>query len=250
MVNKKRMVGERTMKKMLFLAIMSLCATAAFCQDIIVMKNGDEVEAIIKEIGPKEVKYIEHGNPDGVLYTVLKSDVFQIKYENGKREMFSEAVANTPAVNENFTGGQRVGTWAINSILPGVGSFVIMGDNFGGGIQLGAGVLAYILIIAGVADIVKGSELYEVQTSPGNPDIYNYKPPTTEWVNDEDTLNGGIAMTVIGGLLLTANGIFNIARSAMYDKPAPAVASGFDPSGLQLAVLAGNKVGISYTLRF
>jgi len=45
------------MKKKIFLAIMSLCATAVFCMDIIVMKNGDELEAIIVEVGPSEVKY-------------------------------------------------------------------------------------------------------------------------------------------------------------------------------------------------
>jgi hypothetical protein len=236
MVDKKRMVEERTMKKVLFLAVMSLCAAAAFCQDIIVMKNGDEVEAVIEEIGDNEVKYKEYGNPEGDVYTVLKSDIFQIKYENGNRVMFSVVETTTPAGNEeNFTIGQRVGTWAVNSILPGAGSFVIMKDKLGGGVQLGVGVLAYILVIAGVGNIAKGATLEE--TSPG------------VWKEDEDTINGGIAMTIIGGLLLTGNGIFNIARSAMYNKPAPAVAGGFDPSGIQIA-FSGNKVSLSYTMRF
>jgi hypothetical protein len=58
---------------------------------------------------------------------------------------------------EKFTTGQRVGTWALNSVLPGVGSLVIMKDKPGGGIQMGAAVLAYTLTIAGIVNIVKGS---------------------------------------------------------------------------------------------
>jgi hypothetical protein len=244
MANKKGMAEERTMKKVLFLAIMSLCAAAAFCQDIILMKSGDEIEAIIVEIGSTEVTYKEHGNPDGAVHTVLKSDIFQIKYENGNRVLFSEVVTNTPAAHENFTTGQRVGTWLLNSLLPGIGSFAIMKDNRGGGIQLGVGTLAYILTIAGAVKIVKGaaSEYKLVQDAYG---FYSY-----EWVNDEGALKGGIAMTVIGSLLFTGNGIFNIIRSVTYDKPAPAVAGGFDWSGLQIALLPGSRVGLSYTMRF
>jgi hypothetical protein len=147
-------------------------------------------------------------------------------------------------VNENFTTGQRIGTWALNSALPGVGSFAIMKDKLGGGIQLGAAALAYTLTIAGIVNIVKGSEVTGgmVETSP-----YHY-----EYVEHQDTdaLNGGIAMTVIGGLLLTGNSVFNIIRSATYKKPAPTLAGGFDPSGVQIALLPGNKVGFSYTMRF
>jgi hypothetical protein len=188
-MKKKRMVVERTMKKMLFLTIMSLCATAVFCLDIIVMKNGDEVEAVIKEIGLNEVKYTKSSNPDGPVYTVLKSAIFQIKYENGTREMFPEAGKNTPAAHENFTGGGYT-------------------------------------------------------TDPNYPYNTTYEPPTYEWVNDQKALDDGIAMTVIGGILLTGNGIFNIVRSATYNKPAPTLAGGFDPSGMQIALLPGNKVGL------
>jgi len=154
--------------------------------------------------------------------------------------MFPEAVTNTSAAHENFSGGQRLGTWAINSILPGVGSFVIMKDDFGGGIQLGFGVLAYILMIAGIDNIVKGSKTEYVRDDYGH----------GEYVNDQKALDDGIAATVIGGILLTGNGIFNIARSAMYTKPAPALAGGFDLSGLQIALLPGNKVWLSYTMHF
>jgi hypothetical protein len=72
-----------------------------------------------------------------------------------------------------------------------------MKDNLGGGIQLGAGILGYILTIGGVVNIVRGADREYVNTST---DPYH---PDYEWVNDEKRLNGGIAMTVIGGLLLT-----------------------------------------------
>jgi hypothetical protein len=153
--------------------------------------------------------------------------------------------ADTPDGYVNFTGGERVATWAINSLVPGVGSFVIMKDNLGGGIQLGTGVLGIILIAAGITDIVKGVT-YET--------TWEYDPVTHEsgWVGgpDEDAISRGTTATVIGGILLAGNGIFNIVRSAMYNKPVSAVAGELDTTGLQLTLLPENKLLLSYTARF
>lgn len=152
------------------------------------------------------------------------------------------SAANTSAGYENFTIGQRVGTWAINSAVPGIGSFVIMKDYLGGGIQLGAGILGYVLIGAGIADIVKGST---------NERTYNDAYHKWEGEGpDEDAIRRGTTATVIGGILLVGNGVFNIVRSAMYNKPAPAAAGGFDPARLQVALLPGNKLSLSYTVHF
>ncbi|GBU24543.1 hypothetical protein R83H12_01177 [Fibrobacteria bacterium R8-3-H12] len=42
--------------------------------------------------------------------------------------------------------GQRWGTWALNTIIPGLGSAVIMDDYAGMGVQIGVGVLGLFLI--------------------------------------------------------------------------------------------------------
>jgi hypothetical protein len=229
------------MKRALFLVVLSLCALAAFCQDLIVMRNADEIEAIIQDIGINEVKYKRYSNPDGPIYTVLKSDIFMIRYANGEEESFSDAKTSVPT-DGDFTTMQRVGTWVANSFIPGIGSFVIMKDKVGGGIQLVAGALGLGLIIGGAVNIVGA---YENQS---------YNSSTHEWEYDESAESGGIAMIVIGSILWLGDEVFNIYRSVTYKPSVAKVARGFDPSGLQVALIPVNhkiaKVSLSYTMRF
>lgn len=58
-------------------------------QDIIILKNGEELESKVSEILQTSVKYKKFDNLSGPLYTVQKSEVFMIKFENGTREVFS-----------------------------------------------------------------------------------------------------------------------------------------------------------------
>ncbi len=82
---------------------------------------------------------------------------------------------------ENFTGGERFGTWALNTVIPGLGSASIMRDWTGFGTQIALGALGSTLLGLGVADA-------EV-------------------------------LAVIGGVALGANVTYNIVRSATYRKP-------------------------------
>jgi hypothetical protein len=234
------------MKRTLFLVVMSLCALAAFCQDVIVMRNADAIEAIIQDIGINEVKYQRYSNPDGPTYTVLKSDIFKIKYANGEEESFPEVTASTPT---DFTTSQRFGTLVVNSFIPGLGSFVIMKDTVGGIIQLGAGALGIGLIIGGSVKLV---DVYANQTLKEDPDRtsgYDYY-----WEYDKDAESGAIATIVIGSVLWVGVEVFNIVRSVMYKPSATKVARGFDPTALQVALIPGNhkidKVSLSYTMHF
>lgn len=76
--------------KHLQLAILMLLSFNCFSQDNIIKKNGDEIKAKILEIGISEIKYKKFENQAGPSYTILKSDVFMIKYENGTKDVFSE----------------------------------------------------------------------------------------------------------------------------------------------------------------
>jgi hypothetical protein len=60
-----------------------------FSQDILTYKNGTEVKAKVVEVTSSEVKFKRLDNPDGPLYTISKSDLFMIKYENGTKEVFT-----------------------------------------------------------------------------------------------------------------------------------------------------------------
>ena len=68
-----------------------LISLQTYSQDIIVMRNGDELEVKIKEILINEIKYISSTYTDGPVYTIPKSDVFMIKYPNGNKELIFQS---------------------------------------------------------------------------------------------------------------------------------------------------------------
>lgn len=77
------------MKKIAIL-LSALCCCIANAQDVIVLKNADEISAKIKEVAPTTVKYVEWDAQDGPDHIINKQDIFFVKYQNGKKEVFSE----------------------------------------------------------------------------------------------------------------------------------------------------------------
>jgi hypothetical protein len=86
---------------------------------------------------------------------------------------------------QDFTASERFGTFFVNHLIPGLGSFTITKDNVGGGVQLGLSGSGYLLVIIGSATYIEG-------------------------------------ITYIGLTSLTAGLIYNIVRSTTYKKPMPA----------------------------
>tara|TARA_B110000858_G_scaffold191699_1_gene241325 strand:- start:710 stop:1411 length:702 start_codon:yes stop_codon:yes gene_type:complete len=87
------------MKKLLLLLILSAITSIAFSQDNIVLKNGDEINAKISEVGESNIKYRKFNNQDGPIYTKSKDEIFYIKYSNGEKEMFTNNVNNKSSNN-------------------------------------------------------------------------------------------------------------------------------------------------------
>ena len=58
--------------------------------DTVVFKAGNMLLAKVVEIGLNEIKYRECENLSGPLISILKSDVFVIKYPNGTRDYFDQ----------------------------------------------------------------------------------------------------------------------------------------------------------------
>ncbi|GHT34666.1 hypothetical protein FACS189434_11220 [Bacteroidia bacterium] len=81
-------------KKILLLFFCASTVSAAFAQDVITLKSGDEIQALVQEIGTDEVKYKKFDNKTGPTYTLKKSDIFMIKYANGSKDVF----ANEPTI--------------------------------------------------------------------------------------------------------------------------------------------------------
>jgi hypothetical protein len=87
---------------LLFLLSLFCTSTVIHAQDIITMRNGDEIKAKISEIGVSDVKYKKFDNQTGPTYTSLKSEIFMIKYENGSKDVFTNTnIAAPPAENTN-----------------------------------------------------------------------------------------------------------------------------------------------------
>lgn len=72
-----------------------------FAQDLIIKSNGDEVKAKIIEITSFEVKYKMFTNIDGPLYSMPKSEIFLIKYENGTKDVFEKQNQSIPEQQKN-----------------------------------------------------------------------------------------------------------------------------------------------------
>lgn len=78
-------------KNLILLGMLSLFFSfSALAQDIIVTKEGKDIQAKVLEITETEIKYLDFENQDGPTYTLNKANVVLIRYQNGKNEVFSD----------------------------------------------------------------------------------------------------------------------------------------------------------------
>ena len=91
------------MRKYLFLIMLLASAITASAQDVIVKKDGSTILSKVIEIGTTEVKYKKWNNLNGPNYTISKSEVQTINYENGEKETFDEEVVTQPQQQFNYT---------------------------------------------------------------------------------------------------------------------------------------------------
>lgn len=74
----------------LFVSII-LCGITlnSFSQDVIILSNGNEIEAKIVKVGNSEIEYKKWSNQNGPTYTEQKNNIFMIKYQNGEKDIFN-----------------------------------------------------------------------------------------------------------------------------------------------------------------
>lgn len=76
--------------KRLFLVLASMASVAStFAQDVIVKRDGEEIQCRILEVSTNKVKYKQWKNQDGPTFVEKKTDVLMLKYENGQKEVIS-----------------------------------------------------------------------------------------------------------------------------------------------------------------
>jgi hypothetical protein len=91
----------RKIKFFVLLIALSCSVNALWSQDIITLKNGDEVKAKVQEVGLTDVKYKKYENLEGPVYTLLKTEIFMVKYENGEKDIFKDEEAADDTSTEN-----------------------------------------------------------------------------------------------------------------------------------------------------
>ncbi|MGN1221345.1 MAG: hypothetical protein ACI4TU_10460, partial [Candidatus Cryptobacteroides sp.] len=101
------------MKRILIiLSALCVCAATASAQDVITKKNGEDIKAKVLEIDNSNVKYKLFDEPNGVTYTMPKSQILMIRYESGRNEVFNTASAPNygyGVTNREPADGIRVG---------------------------------------------------------------------------------------------------------------------------------------------
>ena len=76
--------------KYILLFILFICSSNIIkAQDTLSMRSGENILVKVIEVGTTEVKYKKLDNLNGPIFSILKSDLLIIKYENGIKDDFS-----------------------------------------------------------------------------------------------------------------------------------------------------------------
>lgn len=79
------------MKRLIMLlSALAFFAVSAAAQDFVTKRNGEDIPAIVDEVGPDYVRFRLWDEPDGVTYTVLKNEILMIRYATGRNEVFDQ----------------------------------------------------------------------------------------------------------------------------------------------------------------
>lgn len=97
--------------KHLLVLLLLLCSMSVSAQDVIVMKDGSTILSKVLEVGQKEVKYKKFDNLEGPTYSISKSELQAINYQNGAKDTFSEPVREE---NRYLPNNQNDGTQQYN----------------------------------------------------------------------------------------------------------------------------------------
>jgi len=86
--------------KNLFVVMLFSCSTFVCAQDVIVKRDGSTILSKVLEVNTSEIKYKKFSNQDGPTYTINKSEIMSINYENGEKDTF-EAAPSAATTNES-----------------------------------------------------------------------------------------------------------------------------------------------------
>lgn len=151
--------------KQLLVFLFVLCAASVSAQDVIVKKDGSTILSKVLEVGQEEIKYKKYDNLEGPTYTIQKSELQAINYQNGAKDTFSAPIRDE---NRYLPNNQNDGTqqyndrallgmdynmnkkykrtrniaWIGGAVLVGAGAIVFLSDDVSETNIIGAGLAA------------------------------------------------------------------------------------------------------------
>jgi hypothetical protein len=121
------------MKYILLFILLTCSLNIIKAQDTLSMRSGENILVKVIEVGTSEVKYKKLDNLNGPVFSMLKSDLLMIKYENGTNEDFSKEERALIKVKKRHT-VRNIGI--VYGVL-GVGVLIALGSVFRGGFRSG-----------------------------------------------------------------------------------------------------------------
>ena len=96
------------MKNILLIILFICSSTIIKAQDTLSTRSGESIIAKVLEVTTNEVKYKKFDNLNGPDIIILKSDLLQIRYENGTKDDFNNIIkkedTNNAAIDEAVQG--------------------------------------------------------------------------------------------------------------------------------------------------
>ena len=95
-------ISKTTRMKNILLIILCICSSSIIkAQYTLSTRSGENIIAKVLEVTTNEVKYKKFDNLNGPDMIILKSDLLQIRYENGTKDDFSNIIKKEETCNVN-----------------------------------------------------------------------------------------------------------------------------------------------------
>lgn len=78
--------NRHVMRLIALIAILVGACVSGVSQDIIILKDGKRIEAKILEVNDYEIRYNEFDDPNGIIFTIDRAMIKEIRYSFGRRE--------------------------------------------------------------------------------------------------------------------------------------------------------------------
>ncbi len=109
------------LSKIVAILFFTLClSNFAKSQDLIYKKNKEVLVVKIIEVGIDEIKYKDFSKQDGMTLVIAKAEVYKVKYENGKEQIFLDEMENP----NNYANNKRSAI-KIDFLAPMFGQFTM-----------------------------------------------------------------------------------------------------------------------------